>query len=50
MTFDRWETERDYEAFMAERGRDYEALDEQLADLTVSEIWSAEGFDFPQIS
>lgn len=36
-TIDRWATEDDFLAFMAEHGQRYEALDEQLAELTVSE-------------
>lgn len=37
VTIDRWATEGDFLAYMAEHGRRYAALDERLADLTVSE-------------
>lgn len=37
LTIDRWATKQDCEAFMAERRREYGALDERMADLTVSE-------------
>lgn len=43
VTIDRWATEGDFRAFMAEHGQRYAALDERLADLTVSEDLVARG-------